>query len=97
MPSLVEEDPEYAVKVQAYLDKHGLKALPWGHIVAHGHMVAVSTYRERLAHALGVVLVVQPPVNLANALDAPVVIEPVTGQDGGDGAAAAGVEPANAG
>ncbi len=96
MPTLTEEDPEYPAKVKVYCEKNGLKELPWGYIVAHGHLVAVSTFRERSAHALGVVLVVKPPVDRADPVDAP-ALEPVAGQDAGDGAAAAGVKPADAG
>jgi hypothetical protein len=43
MPSLVEEDPEYPSHVAAYCTKHGVKGIPWGFIVAHGHLVAVTS------------------------------------------------------
>lgn len=97
MPSLVEEDPEYPEKVKAYLDKHGLKELPWGFIVAHGHLVAVSTYRERLARSLGEVLVVADAVDGPNVSQVAASVKTVAGQDAGHGAAAAGVKPTNAG
>ena len=100
MPSQTEEDPEYPAKVAAYLKEHKLKELPWGFILARGSLTAVSTYRERKEHSAKLlldVLIVKKAVNLANVLDAPAVVEPVTGEDAGHGAAAAGVKPADTG
>lgn len=47
MPSLTEEAPDYQQKVAAYLKKWHLDRLPWGFIVAHGHMVATTSTEER--------------------------------------------------
>ena len=52
MPTLVEEDPEYGTKVTNYLKKHGLERLPWGFIVAHGHLVANTSTEQRRHRAL---------------------------------------------
>lgn len=100
MPSLTEEDPEYPEKVKAYCEKHGLKELPWGFIVAHGHLVAVTSTRQRREHAAEVsaALVGELVVPDADELDQPsLLVEPVTGGQVADGAAAVGVEPANGG
>lgn len=47
MPSLTEEAPEYPLKVAAYIKKWHLDRLPWGFIVAHGHMVATTSTEQR--------------------------------------------------
>ena len=50
MSTMTEENPEYPTKVREFLEKHNLRKLPYGFIVAHGHMVATKTtidVRER--------------------------------------------------
>ena len=93
MPSLAEEDPEYPSKVVEYCSQHGLKELPFGFILAKGHLVAVSTYRERLQAALGPVLVVVE----SNEPNHPAAVEPVSASHPGEGAAAVGVKAADGG
>ena len=90
MPSLAEEDPEYPSKVAEYCTQHGLKALPWGYILAKGHLVAVSTYKERLAALAGVLVVVE-----SDESDPPAPVEPVPASHSGEGAAAVGMESAD--
>ena len=90
MPSLAEEDPEYPSKVAEYCSQHGLKELPFGFILAKGHLVAVSTYKERLAALSGVLVVVE-----SDESDLPVPVEPVPASHPSEGAAAMGVESAD--
>ncbi len=50
--TLVEEDPEYRAKVAAYLAKsrHG-RRLPWGCILAGGHLTFTTTSAQRTHRA----------------------------------------------
>jgi len=93
MPSLVEEDPEYPSKVAAYEAVHG--KIPWGFILANGHLVAVTTSRERREHLLA--LAGQLVVAESDEADVPGRAEPVAGKQTGESAATAGVEAADAG
>lgn len=49
--TLAEEDPAYAAKVQAYLDRNGQRRLPYGAIVAHGSITQTTSTRERARRA----------------------------------------------
>lgn len=49
-----EESPDYAKKVVEYLAKAGARRIPWGHILASGHLVQKVTSKEiRDRHELG--------------------------------------------
>lgn len=114
MPSLIEEDPEYPKKVAEYCAKHGLKELPWGFIVAHGHMVATTSVAQRREHAaheaslspeskrmleegLRSALAGELVVPKLDEPDPAKRVESVTGEQVSNGAAAVGVQAANAG
>ncbi len=46
MPSLTEEDPEYAAVVVDYLARSGRRRIPWGAIVVAGHLTTTRSTRE---------------------------------------------------
>jgi hypothetical protein len=45
----VEQSPDYAAKVAAYLEKTQTRRLPWSAIVAGNHLTYTTTYVERTA------------------------------------------------
>lgn len=49
MSSVVEEQPDYAERVTAYLAKHGMRRLPWSAVLAHGQLTYSSTVKDRQA------------------------------------------------
>lgn len=49
MPSIAEEQPDYAEKVTAYLAKHGMRRLPWSAVLSHGQLTYSSTAKDRQA------------------------------------------------
>lgn len=51
MPTLVEESPDYPEKVSTYLRKNDLQRLPWGTLIADGHLVHLTTGKDRQEHA----------------------------------------------
>ena len=95
MPTLAEEDPEYPSKVAEYCAQHGLKELPWGFILAKGHLVAITSSGQRREHSAalaGVLVVVE-----SDEGDLPTAVEPVPASHPGEGATAVGMEAADGG
>lgn len=64
MNTLIEQSPEYPAKVAEYLAKTDRRALPWGTLVAGGHLTMTKTYAETQArHEMG-----EAAIALLNAL-----------------------------